>query len=404
MGRRKLPVAQPRLRKDARGLWQVTWTDPLTGKTVRRGCGTRNRRDAEKFMPQIVEAALSPPPPSSYTLGDLLDAYVAERIQRDHSKTFRHAFTPLGEFFGALLPDQLKDATYERYRRWRTKQKIRNAASRASKKSAKLVSDTTAVRELNALRGAIAWGQRNHWKGLEGVTVHLPDSSSVVRFRYLSRTEVGRLLTACIEPHTKLFVLIAIATGARMSAILELRWNDVAWPVTPKGSDPEDTRDLVAVNIIDFPDTEWKDPKTGVWHTREGYDFEVEMAAPLTFDFGRGRGNKRRGPGTVGLSNIPLYESLVAAYKRRKSHHLIEWRGKKVAKVDLTDAYRRANIADATQHTLKHTCCSWLVQAGIPYERIAKLVGTSAKTIEKHYGHLSPEHLATVGNVLTIGR
>src|ERR1700687_4569069 len=159
MGRRKLPVAQPRLRKDGRGIWQVTWTDPLTGKTVRRGCGTRNRRDAETVMPQIVEAALSPPAPSSYTFGELLDAYVDERTQRDHSKTFRHAFTPLREFFGALMPDQLKDATYERYRRWRTKQKIRNAASRASKEDVKLVSDTTAVRELNALRGAIAWGQ-----------------------------------------------------------------------------------------------------------------------------------------------------------------------------------------------------------------------------------------------------
>ena len=403
MGRRKLPVAQPRLRKDDRGLWQITWTDPQTGKTVRRGCGTRNCRAAETIMPRIVEEAMSASRPASYTLGELFDAYIEERTQRHHSKTFRHAFTPLRQFFGVLTPDQLKDATYGRYRRWRTKQQIRNAASRASKKKVKLVSDATAVRELNALRGAIAWGKRNHWNGLDGVTVHVPDSASSVRLRYLSRGEVQRLLAACIEPHTKLFVRIAIATGARMSAILELGWDDVAWPVTPKGSDPEDTRDLVAVNITDFPDTEWRDPKTGVWHTREGYDFDLEMAAPLTFDFGRGHGKKRRGPGTISLSNIPLYESLVAAYKRRKSEYVVEWRGKKVGRVDLTDAYRRANITDATQHTLKHTCCSWLVQAGIPYERIAKLVGTSAKTIEKHYGHLNPEHLATVGNVLTIG-
>ena len=31
------------------------------------------------------------------------------------------------------------------------------------------------------------------------------------------------------------------------------------------------------------------------------------------------------------------------------------------------------------------------------------LVGTTAETIEKRCGHLNPEHLATVGNVLTIG-
>lgn len=402
MGRRKLPVARPRLRQDGRGLWQVTWTNPQTGKTMRRGCGTRDRAQAEKAMLPIVEAALNPAPPSSYTVGELLDAYVDERTQRDHSRTFRHAFTPLHKFFGTLKPDQLKDATYDRYRRWRTKQRINNATSCASKRNAKLVSDATAVRELNALRGAIGWGKRNRWKGLQGVTVHLPDSASNTRIRFLSRAEVERLLRACIEPHTKLFVRIAIATGARMGAILDLRWEDVRWPITPKGNEPEDTIDLVPKNIIDQPDVDWIDPKTGKWHHLDGYDFDLEMAAPLTFDFGRGRGNKRRGPGTVGLSNVALYDALVEAHKRRKSDYVIEWRGKKVGRVDLTDAYRRAKITGATQHTLKHTCCSWLVQAGISYEQIAKLVGTSAKTIEKHYGHLSPEHLAAVGNVLTL--
>lgn len=93
MGRRKLPIPQPRLRKDARGLWQVTWTDVQTGKTVRRGCGTRNRREAEERMPQIVEEAMSPAPPPVYTFGELFDAYVEERTQREHSKTFRHAFS-----------------------------------------------------------------------------------------------------------------------------------------------------------------------------------------------------------------------------------------------------------------------------------------------------------------------
>jgi integrase len=74
------------------------------------------------------------------------------------------------------------------------------------------------VRELNALRGAIGWAKRNHWKGLENVTVHLPDSAPNVQLRFLTREEVERLLKACIEPHTALFVRISLATGARMSA------------------------------------------------------------------------------------------------------------------------------------------------------------------------------------------
>jgi site-specific recombinase XerC len=134
----------------------------------------------------------------------------------------------------------------------------------------------------------------------------------------------------------------------------------------------------------------------------DGYDFDLNLAAPMSFDFGRGRGNKRRGLGLVSPTNVALYDALVQANQRRKTAYLIEYRGKKVNKVDLTDAYRRAGIKGATQHTLKHTCCSWLFQAGQSYANIAKLVGTSARTIEKHYGHLSPAHLATVGDVLTV--
>ena len=32
----------------------------------------------------------------------------------------------------------------------------------------------------------------------------------------------------------------------------------------------------------------------------------------------------------------------------------------------------------------------------------AQIAGISARIIEKHYGHLSPKHLATVGDVLSV--
>jgi integrase len=128
------------------------------------------------------------------------------------------------------------------------------------------------------------------------------------------------------------------------------------------------------------------------------------MKKPMRIDLGQGRGNKRRGTGHIGKDNIALYDTLAAAYKRRKTPYVIEYRGKKIATIDLSKAYRRAGLVGFTrrQHLLKHTCCSWLVQGGASYEEVAKLVGTKSSIIEKHYGHLSPQHMATVGNLLTV--
>jgi integrase len=46
-----------------------------------------------------------------------------------------------------------------------------------------------------------------------------------------------------------------------------------------------------------------------------------------------------------------------------------------------------------TAYTLRHTTASWLVQKGRPTHKVAAVLGTSEKMIEKHYGHLSPDHL-----------
>ena len=171
-------------------------------------------------MSGIVAEAMNPAPTASYTIADLIKAYVRDRKQEDHSPTFETTVYPALDYFGPMTPDQLKDATFRAYRKYRTSQPKKNAGARASKsKKVGTIADATAIRELNALRGAIGWGKRNGWKGLENVTVHIPNGDTNVRHRFLSQSEAKKLLEACIEPHTALFVRIAIATGARRSAV-----------------------------------------------------------------------------------------------------------------------------------------------------------------------------------------
>ena len=302
----------------------------------------------------------------------MIAAYIDSRREHDCSASFVYNFAKTKEFFADYTPDQLNDAVWVKYRKWRTGQKVANAASNGKR----VVSDATAVRELNGVRGAISWAKRNGYKGLDNVKVHLPNSTGRVRYRYLSRSEAERLLAACIEPHTALFVRVSLATGARMSAVLGLKWSDVTFPASVQGAGPGSYLESFTF-VEEFTPVE--DIVTG----------KVRLSDIITIDLGQGRGNKRRGTGVVSPSNFKLWRALVEAYRNREAFvedpnrtapdggklhlkrtcdHVVNFRGKQLGKVDLTDAYRRAGITGCNQHTLKHTCCSWLVQNGQSYE------------------------------------
>lgn len=44
-------------------------------------------------------------------------------------------------------------------------------------------------------------------------------------------------------------------------------------------------------------------------------------------------------------------------------------------------------------HDLRHTCASWLVQAGVPIYTVAEILGHSSVQVTKRYAHLAPQHL-----------
>ena len=148
----------------------------------------------------------------------------------------------------------------------------------------------------------------------------------------------------------------------------------------------------------------------GPWNElRRDVDFDFELrpdVSPLRLDLGRGRGNKRRGTGAIPRSNSRLYLALKRAWeeRHRSCDHVVSYRGKGLTKINLEAAYRRAGLMHYRRrnHLLKHTTCSLLVQAGRTVEEVAKLIGTRAETIRKHYGHLSPEHMETAGAVLQL--
>lgn len=57
-------------------------------------------------------------------------------------------------------------------------------------------------------------------------------------------------------------------------------------------------------------------------------------------------------------------------------------------------AAREATGIECRWHDLRHTCASWLVQAGVPLHTVGEFLGHSSPTMTKRYAHLAPQHLA----------
>jgi integrase len=366
---------------NATGKWAVSWTDAATGKTKRKTTGTDDHDAAALKMPAIIRE-LENPKNGAFTIGDLLDTY-GETVKNKQSSVY--ALKPLREFFSNYEPDQLTDAAWQDYRDWRTAQMINNATPVKNKP----VSDATAVRELRNMNAALNWGRRNGWSGIGDKQVWITDTPYNPRQDYLEREEILKLLKACTALHQRLYLRIALATAARMSAILELKWDKVIWPKK--------------FEAIDYTEKPYDyDEETGA--STGGPDFGLEMGTALRFDLGRGRSNKRRGPGLVDVGNMGLYDDLADAYAvRGECEFVIQWKGKQLSKMKLKEVYRRAELSGkvAKNHILKHTAITHLVRAGESYENISKLTGTSAKIIEETYGHHHPDLLARVGKTLS---
>jgi integrase len=202
-------------------------------------------------------------------------------------------------------------------------------------------SPSTIKTELEALRACLRW----HYGKDAPIIVAPPPSKP--RERYLTQDEARLLLVAIETPHVRLFVTLALATGARMGAILDLTWDRV--------------------------------------------DFEHG-----TIDFmpaGRDKTNKRRV--VVGMA-AKAREALLEAREAALSDYVIEYGGKQVKSVKraIAAAARRSGIS-CSPHVFRHTAAVWMAQADVPMQKIAQVLGhTSTRVTETTYARYSPRFMA----------
>jgi len=86
--------------------------------------------------------------------------------------------------------------------------------------------------------------------------------------------------------------------------------------------------------------------------------------------------------------------------------HFVEFNGKPISSVKtaFSRAVKLAGLSDEAgrivPHTLRHTAATWLMQRGVSIWQAAGYLGMSAETLDRVYGHHSPDHLKGAANAI----
>jgi integrase len=334
-------------------------------KEISTGAGESERAKAEAALAAYIIKSRQPSfgdgSPAQVLIGDCLAVYCDKHgPQTARPDGVALEVESLAEFFGDKFVSEVCEELCTAYVKWRCAQRDK----RAKRKTGRTIKLSTAKRELVTLSAALNWCFHN--KRLDRpVFVKMPKVAER-RERYLTRTEIARLLWAAlgfaadgtrnkfrINRHLARFVLIGAYTGTRHDAMLKLQW----MPSTSGG---------------------WFDLDAGILYRRPQDAIET---------------NKRRMPSPIPARLMPH----LRRWRKLSTQYAIEYDGQPITsqlRRAWTGARTLAGLGpEVTPHVLKHTCATLMLQAKVSTWDVAGVLGTSEAVIRKTYGHHAIEHL-----------
>lgn len=380
-----------KLRK--RSVW---WIRDAGKQPVVTGCAPEDRTGAARALAEYISENYSPArdkerPARSILVTDVLTVYgedVAPKHARPHKTAAR--LLQLGEYWDGKSVADVDGKSVRAYGEWRKKQSWKSSKPEKTGNKPRAITDGGVRRELEDLQAAL-----NHYlkEGHMRETIRVPlPPKSVPKDRYLERDEAakllwtmwmhkekqtrfrgidtGKVITTKKRPHRHLarFLLVGIYTGTRAAAICGAAFQ----PTEGRG---------------------WVDLKRGVFHRRA-------MGAAVT--------KKRQPP-------VRLPKRLLAHIRRwartprldgSMPESVVEHYGKLVGEVNkgFSVAVRNAGLGpDVTPHTLRHTCATWMMQAGVDLWQAAAFLGMTVQMLERVYGHHRPDYQSEAANALDRG-
>lgn len=323
-----------------RGTWCAYRRDEAN-KPLRRSLGTTDKSLAEIRFAAFVSQETKTEKALPQTVGDVVDAYIAHlepgSTTRQRQEMTKRGIERIGQPNLLALPADAFTAQHCRdYRTARLNQGF---------------SDGTVLVDLGMIRTAYNWARKENL--VSAVPGFDMPPKPPARQRWLTQDEAQRLIDACEWRYVRLFVLVALHTCARMSAILELRWSQV-------------NSRFIDLRQPDMP-------------------------------------RRAKGRAVVPMNPV-LWEALEDARKQATSEFVIERGGHDIDNIKraVKAAARRAGLgSDVTSYTLRHTGATWMAQADVPLWKIAGYLGhSSTKMVEQVYAKHSPTYLQGAGDAI----
>lgn len=312
---RKYSLKRPIINGKRSKVWFVVWSE--NGRSHRRSTGEEKEWLAEQWMARFVTEMEKPEPGA--LVADICDAYLADRTEdgiRD-PETVRFRLKPIKAVLGAYEPADLTRPQIRLYHATRRKD----------------VSDSTINAECRALRAALNWAHRMRW--IDDVPHIEAPRPSKPRDRFLTWDEFIALYGAA-APHLRTFLALALFTGQRKQAILDLRWEDIDWGRAG----------------IFFPQTDSRKSRTPYVPMNEPLALAMGTAA-LTADCG----------------------------------YVVSWQGRRVTKFRTSweSAKKAAGVHDVTIHDMRRTAASFVIANGGSFADAAWLLDDTIETVQRHY-------------------
>ncbi|OYQ31467.1 hypothetical protein CHU95_20155 [Niveispirillum lacus] len=348
--------------------WSIRWREDGRKREKATGLPVEDRAGAERLLGEFLvewSARQSAAPgaalrPDRITCGQAMTIYAHEHVPGTAApERIGWALKALAEFWGDVPVSEVRGETCRRYVASRTMERRIPDTDPAEYRTVP-IAPATVRRELGVLAAALNYcAKEGHITAAP--RVWLPEAPPP-KETYLSRQEVAGLVKAARRDrrtrwHLPLFVLVGYYTGRRKDAILSLRWEPNA----------------------------------------EGGHVDLDKGVIDFRPVGRAETAKRRG-----RLQVPARLLRFLRYARQRTEKFVfeygadgkEPRRIKDVKRSFASAAAAAGLdpTKVTPHVLRHTCLSYLANAGVPLFRAAAWVDLTLDTAEKVYAHHDGRH------------
>jgi integrase len=275
--------------------------------------------------------------PKGTRVADLWPAYIRDKDGRAILTTMVHTWKALKDRFGPMAADAIT---------------VQDCRAHVAERRKAGIKDGTIHTELGHLRMVLRWAEKQGT--IRKASFIERPSKPKPKEEHLSRQQARALINAAPLPHLRLYTILALGTGARNAALLDLTWDRCDFD---RG-------------LIDLRNPEITTPHKG------------RAIVPM---------------------NRTVQTALLETSQGALTKYVIERAGNKLGSVKrgLASAAKRAGIAHASPHMLRHSAAVHMAEAGVTMDEIAQYLGhDDVKVTRRTYARFSPDYLRGAATAL----